>query len=272
MGWGPAAPDMTASNTAAASAAQIAKEQWQTTKDYMPEALKIARDGEARAARVADGMEADSQFYRDVTQHQFDRSKLSEPYQDKLYGMADDYASGKMGGEEAARANVDVEQEFANAHGSMVRSAGRYGLDLGSGAFASGMADTARARALAGASAQTTARSNARSKAEVMIAMAAGAGQGAFSNGVASGGLTGNSGSGAVSTAGAGSAGRNGVMGVYQYGANGAAGTYGNVAQNYRVNAIESARTPGFDFAAGLATGGMRMAGQVGGFSKMVGG
>ena len=156
MGWGPAAPGMTASNTAAAAqsaaAAQqsaIALDQWNTTKEYLPKAQALADAENDRANRAADQATSDSQFYRGVAQHQIDQSAKAEPFQQMQRDTAADYASGKAGNEEAGQANADVEQGYDNAAGSMERSAGRMGLNPGSDGFASALGDMYTSKALA---------------------------------------------------------------------------------------------------------------------------
>jgi len=258
MGWGPSAPDMTAANTAAASQAKIAEEQWAMTKQLLPETLQLARDQNAVGKQVAEQQIADSQFYRGIAQHQFDRSKLSEPYQDDFYKMADDYASGKVGNDEAGRANADVNQAFDNASASLVRNNARYGINPGSGAFESAMGDMYTQRALQAAGAQTTARTNYRNKAENMVAIAGGMGQPNFTNGMNAGQASGAAGAGAVNASGAGAQGYGMAQSGYNQGAGGAGNLYGQASSNWRNNAIESAKSPGFDFASGLITGAVK--------------
>ena len=249
---------MTAANTAAASQAKIAEEQWAQQQAFLPEAMQIARDQNTRAQRQADLAEEDASFYRGISQHQFDRSKLSEKYQDELFGLADKYSSGQVGNEMAGMANADVEQAYGAAQGNMTRAAARYGINPGSGAFAAAMGDMATQKAADSAGAQTRARIDARNKAESMVAMAAGAGQTAFGNATATGGMAGSFGAGSVGLAGSGLSGMNSSMGTYNQGASSAGNLYGQASQSFRANAIESAKSPGFDFMAGLATAGVQ--------------
>ena len=269
MGWGPAAPDMTAANIAAASQAKIAGEQWETTKAYLPRAMALADAENARAEKAANQSTEDSTFYRGIAQHQLDQAAKAEPFQQKFRDTATAYSDGTVGNAEAGRAGADVEQAFDNATGSMTRSASRMGLNPGSGAFAASLGDMYTQKALAGAGAQTNARLGARDKAEALVAAAAGSGQTSFSNGMGAGGAAGGFNAGSVALGSAGLSAQNSAMGVYNAGASGASGGYGMASSNLRANAIESAKTPGFDFVAGLATGGLKAAGAAGGFGKL---
>lgn len=249
---------MTAANIAAKSASDIAAAQWAQTEKYLPEQMERARREDERSQRMADLAEDDAAYYRGISEHQFERSKLSEKYQDRMYGLADEYDSGKRGEEEAAMANADVEQAFGNATGSMVRNASRLGINVGSDGFAAGMSDMFRDKALAAASAQTMARRNARAKAESMVAMAAGAGQASFSNGMGVGGMGGNAGVSAAGLGAGGLQGYAGAMGTFNQGAASASSNQSQASSQLRANAIESAKNPGFDFLAGLATAGVK--------------
>lgn len=267
MGWGPAAPDMTASNTAAASQAAIALEQWNTTKAYLPQAMARAGREDARAQDAADQAKSDSTYYRGLADHQVKEAAKAEPYQQRMRDTADMYSSGRAGNDQAGRDSADVEQGFGDATGAMARSAGRLGLNPGSDSFASTLGDMYTQKALASAGARTSARANARTKAEGLVAQAAGSGQTSFSNGMGAGGMAGGFSAGSVGLGASGLGGYNNVQATFNNGASGAAGQYGQVSSSYRANAIESARSPGFDFIAGLATGGLKAWG-AGGFNS----
>lgn len=253
---------MTAANTAAASQAKIAGEQWETTKAYLPKAMALADAENARAEKAADQATTDSTFYRGIAQHQLDQAALAEPFQQKVRDTATAYSDGTVGNAEAGRANADVEQFFGNATGSMTRSAARMGLNPGSGAFAASLGDMYTQKALAGAGAQTNARLSARDKAEALVAAASGSGQTSFSNGMGAGGMSGGLNASAVGTASAGLNSMNGVMGTYNAGASSAGSGYGNASAGLRANAVESAKSPMFDFTAGLLQGGLKVWGQ----------
>ena len=258
MGWGPAAPDLTAANTAAKNQAAIAMEQWAKTKEYLPKAMALADAENARSDRLADASEADSKLYRGIAQHQFEQAGLAEPFQQQMRDTATAYSSGSVGDGDAGRANVDVEQGFNNATGSMARSAGRMGLNVGSAGFASAMGDMYTQKALASAGAQTNARSNARIKAEALFAEAAGAGKSAFENGRRTGEASSVSADNAVHYGAAGLGAVNSVQTNYGTGVAGAASQLGSAAVALRRNAVEAASSPGFDMFAGLATAGLK--------------
>lgn len=245
---------MTASNKAAAQQAAIALDQWNTTKAYMPAAMARAEREDVRAQRAADQASDDSTYYRGVADHQVKEAAKAEPYQQRMRDTADMYSSGKAGDDQAGRDSADVEQGFGNATSAMARGASRMGLNPGSDSFASTMGDMYTQKALASAGAQTNARSNARTKAEGLVTQAAGAGQSSFSNGMGAGGMSGGFNSGAVALGASGQGGFNSAQSTFNQGANGAANTYGQVSSAYRANAVESAKNPGFDFVAGLAT------------------
>jgi hypothetical protein len=249
---------MTAANTAAASQAAIAQEQWQTQKEYLPEAMQLARDQNTRAQRQADLAESDSAYYRGISQHQFDRSKLSEKYQDRLMTMADEADSGQAGNDEANRANADVEQAYGTGMGTMTRNANRMGVNPGSGSFAAGMQDMTNEKALVSAGAQTNARTQYRDRATALVAAAAGAGQTAFGNGASTGSMAGGSGAGGVGLSAAGMNSMGGVNQNYNAGMGSAGNNFNGAGAAWRANAIESAKNPGFDFVAGLATSGAK--------------
>ena len=277
MGWGPKAPDMTASNTAAASeaasaAAQtaIAQDEWNTTKSYLPQQMAQAQQANDIAKQSADMQAQNATFYQGIAQHQADRAALSEPAQDAMYKTAAQYADGTVANTMAGQANADVQQAFTNSSGAMERNAARMGINTGSGAFAAGMTDNVRNEALAGAGAQTQARIDARNKAEIMVANAAGAGTGNMSAALASGGLSGTLSTGATNNAQSGLVGTNAAQQTFNQGAGVAnsgyansGSMYGQAANQLDLNAIQSAKTPGFDALMGLATGGMQMAGSM---------
>lgn len=256
---------MTASNAAAAQQSAIALEQWNTTKAYLPKAQALAERDDARAQRAADLSESDSAFYRKNAKHQMDESAKAEPFQQQVRDTATAYSSGQVGDADAGRANADVEQSFGNAEGEMKRSAARQGLNTGSGTFTGALGDMYTQKALAGAGAQTNARLAARNKAESLVAQAAGSGQTSFSNSIGAGqtasGLVGSG----VNLGGTGLTQTNSTQGTYNQGANGAGAGLGSASSNLRANAIESAKTPGFDFVAGLIGGGLKVAGAAAG-------
>lgn len=261
MGWGPKAPDMTASNKAAASQAAIALEQWNAAKEYLPKAQARADREDARAERMANESEADRSYYRGVSQQQIAEAKKAEPFQERARAMASEYDSGAYSEAEAGRASADVEQGFGDAAGSMARSASRLGLDPGSGSFASAMGDMYTQKALASAGAKTTSRLGSRDRAVAMVTAAAGSGQGNFSNGMSAGSASGGYGNSAGAQGAAGAGLGNAAQGTYSS-SMGSAGNGMNAAGSaMRANAIESAKTPMFDAVMGLATGGMKMMG-----------
>lgn len=249
---------MTAANTAAANQAAIAMEQWNTAKEYLPEARAIARREDARAQRMADQSETDRSFYRGIAEHQFGESKKAEPFQERARGMATEYDSGAYSEAEAGRASADVEQGFGDSAGSMARSASRLGLDPGSGSFASAMGDMYTQKALASAGAKTSSRLGSRDRAVAMVTAAAGSGQGNFNNGMGAGSASGGYGSYAGAQGAGGANAANAAHNTYNNSMGSAGSGYGAAGAGMRANAIESAKTPMFDAVMGLATGGMK--------------
>lgn len=261
MGWGPKAPDMTASNTAAANQASIALEQWNTAKAYLPKAQALAEREDARSQRMADESETDRAYYRGVSQHQVAEARKAEPFQERARGMASEYDSGAYSEAEAGRASADVEQRFGDSAGALQRSAGRMGLDTGSAGFMASMGDMYTQKSLASAGARTSSRLGSRDRAVAMVTAAAGSGQGSFSNGMSAGSASGGYGNSA-GVQGAGGAGlANVAQGTYSSSMGSAGSGMGGASANLRANAIESAKNPGFDAVMGLAAGGMKMAG-----------
>lgn len=258
MGWGPKAPDMSGANEAARKQAAIAQDQWDTQKSFFPKVMALADRDDARSQRLADQQEEDAGFYRGISQHQFDRSKLSEPYQDQMYGLVDSYANGDQERKAVGEASADVDREFSDSMGMNSRSMTRLGVNPNSGAYGSMMKQMGIARALGSAGAQNNARTQARNKAEQMVAYAAGAGQQGFSNGLNTGGYASNNSTSAANLGGMGMGGYSSANNSYNSGMSQAGAGFGSAGSGLRANAIESAKTPMFDFVAGLATAGVK--------------
>lgn len=257
-----------AQETAAQQQAKLAQEQWDFQKTtYLPKAMEQADQQLALSKKVADQQMSDSTYYRDLAGQNFDQAKKSWKYQDQMMGLADDYSSGEIGNTMAAEANADVQQQFAGAEGDMMRTASRYGINPGSGGFASGLSDLYQQKALAGAGAQTLARRAARDKAEGMVAMAAGAGQAGFGTGLSAGGLSGSSLSGAAGTSASGLQGLNSVSNTFGQGMYGAGAGLSNSASSWNMAARNAQNSPWADFAGGLTNSAMRIGGQNGWFN-----
>ena len=219
---------------------KLAQEQWDFQKNtFLPKAMQQADAQLALSNKIADQQIKDSDYYKGIAGENFDQAKKSWKYQDQMMATADDYSSGKMGDAEAGRANADVEQAYGSGLQTMQRSAGRMGINAGSGAFASGMQDMALQHAADSAGAQTNARLNARNKAENMVALAAGAGQAGFGTGLGAAGLANNATAGAGQTNNTSGNGLNAVNNSYTQGMNGvntglngSVGSWNSVARN----------------------------------------
>lgn len=239
--------------------ADLAQEQWEYQRDvFAPKADERADAQWLLQEDISNQGLDDARRTREVSDEQFGQAKKSYKYQDQYMQMADDYSSGKMSNTMADEANADVEQRFANAEGSMVRNASRYGINPGSGAFASGLSDMYTEKALAGAGAQTAARRSARDKAEMMVATAAGAGNAGFGSGVSAA----NASTAALNGAsGAGTAGLNGTIAAgnaINNGFNSAGNSFGGAAGSWNGVSRSANNSPGADFYGGAVAGGLK--------------
>jgi hypothetical protein len=185
------------------------------------------------------------------------------PMQDSLTKEANDYNEAANVDKMSGQAGADVETAFGAAQAQQQRGLNRSGVNPRSGqALAMG-----NQTAIAMASARANAENKTRDAAKLMghslklDANAAMAGLSGFSS-AANSAAQNWSGNGMA-------AGRMGMDGIYAASSmansstgGAAAGMYGASSQ-LRSNAIESAKSPGFDAAMGLVAGGMKMYGSM---------
>lgn len=253
--------------TSAASAASsdqtaLAREQWDYQKNtYLPKAMQQADEQLTISKALASQQIKDSDYYRTLSQENADQAKKSWKYQDEFMGLTDDYMSGKVGNDMADRANADVEQAYAGGLNTMMRGAGRYGINPGSGEFASSMSDMATQEAADKAGAQTSARRAVRDKAEQMVAVAAGSGVNGFGTAINAGTLASGSLAGASNTNANSGVPLNNVSSTFANGANSAGYNMGSAAGNFNRTAGIVTNNPMADFAGGLATSAIKTGG-----------
>jgi hypothetical protein len=279
MGWGPKAPDMTASNIAAQSAASsaatgtaIAQDQWDYYKtNIAPRALEqmdaqidISRDSYELA-------KAQQEFQMGLTQQYNDRYWNTQiPLEDSMIADAMKFDSGEWAAEKMGLARSDIAQTFDTAEATQQRNMSRRGVNPNDG----------MALALGGASARTKALAETQARSQINLAAdqlgwarkgevaALGRGLPGFTSGASSAALGWN-GAG-LNSAASGMAGITAAGGLGTSAASSAANSmfsgasaYNGVSSNLRANSIESAKNPGFDAAMGLVAGGMKLAGSI---------
>jgi hypothetical protein len=252
----------------------MAREQWEFQKNiYLPKAMQQADEQLMLGKALAANQLKDSELYRSLASDSFDQAKKSWKYQDQFMDMTDEYTSGRMGNRMADEANADVEQAYEGGLKTMMRGAQRYGINPGSGEFASQMGDMALQHSADKAGAQTMARNAARAKAEMMVATAAGSGQAGFGTGLQAGALATGASQGAAATGAAGLNGLNSVANTFGAGArtsmsSGAAGTFGRLATTGRSDPLTDylsgalsgvakggLKTPSYNYGAGSNPG-----------------
>lgn len=277
MGWGPSAPDMTAANTAAtsqaasaASAAQIAQEQWNDYKtQFAPVILRQMQD-QIDMGRSAQDMDRQQQDFQMGLARKYDQRYWGTqvPLEDEIIKQAREFNTEGYREKQAGLALGDVNRQFANSREEGARYLSRAGVNPADGRYADMSRQMDRDQALAGATAMNKTREAARQMgwARNLDAAALGRGLPGFSSnasqlaqswGVAGQGAGGAGMAAAVGASGAGNQAAYGAGGLYSQAGN----IYGNASANYRNNAIESSRNPGFDAIMGLAAGGLRLAG-----------
>jgi hypothetical protein len=253
---------MSGSNEAARSGAAVSKEQWEWTKARQPkldeQADKLIAIGEDqyRLAR-------EQQVFQNGLSRQYNDRYWGSvaPMQDRMLADAESFDSAGRQAELAGEALADNNQAFYSARGQQARGLQRMEVHPSSG------------RALAMENqmsiAQAAAQANAMNKVR-QAARAEGYGRKVDANAMLSG-LSGFSSTAAQSansfsnsSQGAASMGLNGLTASgsgYLSGANSAAAGLQSASQNFRSNAIESAKNPGFDAVMGLVAGGAKLAG-----------
>lgn len=259
MGWGPKAPDMSGSNEAARSGAAISREQWEWTKARQP---KIDEQSD-RMIQIGEDQYAlnrsDQVFQQGLTRQYNDRFwNTQAPLQDSILQDAMNFDTEGRREELAGQAIGDVNQAFSSARDQQARGLSRMGVNPSSGRFAAMQNQMSLAQASAQANAANKVRAAARlegysrkADANAMLSGLAG-----FSSSAA--GLSNSFGQSGQGAGGMGMQGMNQGGTAFLAGANGAASGLQSASSNLRANAIESAKNPGFDFVAGLATAGVK--------------
>lgn len=267
MGWGPKAPDMSGANEAAREQAAIAREQWNDYKtqfapvilDQMQQSIDIGR-GQYELARDQ------QQFQLGLARKYDDRFWGTQvPLEDSIIQEARDFDTEAERERMAGTARADVEQAFSGARAQMNRDLGRMGVNPADPKYFGIQKGMAADQALATARAMNKTREAAKQMgwAKRMDAAALGRGLPGFSSGSSQ--LAMGWGGQGMNAGGMGMSAALGGLGGMNQTAGSAANSLGGASANMRANAIESAKSPGFDAIMGLAAGGLRLAGS-GGF------
>lgn len=268
----PKAPDMSGPNEAARAGAQISKEQWEWTKARQP---KIDEQSDAMIAIGKDqyALNREQQVFQQGLSRKYDDRYWNSvaPMQDRMMADAEAFDTEGRREELAGMAGADVNQAFSDARDQNSRAMSRMGVNPSSGRALAMGNQTAIAQASAQASAMNKVRTAARAEGygRKVDANAMMSGMSGFSSTAAS--AAAGSGNSAMSAGGMGMRGMNEGGTGFNAGANGASAGLQSASSNLRANAIESAKSPGFDAAMGLVAGGMKGAGAAGGFGKLFG-
>ena len=252
----PKAPDMTAANTAAASGAKIIQEQWDWTKARQP---KIDAQSDRMIAIGEDqyALNRDQQVFQQGLSRKYDDRYWNSvaPMQDQMMAEANSFDTEGKRDELAGLALADVNQAFSSARDQSSRAMGRMGVNPSSGRSMAMGNQMAVAQAAAQSNAMQKVRAAARQEGygRKVDANAMMSGMSGFSSTAAS--AAGGYGGSAMTAGGMGMAGMNQGAAGFNTAASAAAGGLQSASSNLRSNAIESAKDPGFDFVAGLATG-----------------
>lgn len=238
MSDGPQAPDMTAQNTAAAAQAALSREQLDWSKQIYEES-RPAREAAIRTAQETsqaqlDGMRSSTALaneYADYNRNTF------RPLEQGIVSDAAGYDTPQRREAQAAKANADVEMSLAGQRGISNRELEASGAMPGSGKQLAmqGFMDINAAKLKAGAANQARTQVETIGAARKMDA--ASLGRNLPSNQATSAGIAMQQGNSAVSaaqvpgsvTAGGAALMNSGFNGAQQ-GLAGAAGTYGNIA------------------------------------------
>ena len=256
MGWGPRAPDMTAANNATNAATQISQEQWDWYQNELAPRLLANMDSQTEIGRDQYNLSKEAQLFNmGLTKKYDDRYWNTQvPLEDALIADANNFDSGKWAAEQKGLVRSDIGQAYGAAEDTAFRNLSRFGVNPSDGAAIGMRGQMARDKALA----EVNANSKINIAADQLgwdrkTAVAAlGRGLPGFSSGANSSamGWSGNGmGASGLSGASIGLAG-----GLNNSTANGSAAGLIGAGRNYYANAIESAKNPGFDFIAGLAT------------------
>lgn len=262
MGWGPSAPDMSGSNDAARAGAALSAEQWEWTKARQP---KIDQQTDEMIAMGRDqyNLNREGQVFQQGLMKKYDDRYWDKvaPMQDAMLKDAAEFDTEARRAELAGQAIADVNSAFSNARDQQNRALSRMGVNPASGRALAMGNQTAIAQAAAQANAANKVRTAARAEGygRKVDANAMLSGMSGFSSTAASAANAfGNNASGA---SGMGMNGLTAGANMYNAGAGSAAAGLQSASGNLRANAIESARTPLFDAAMGVLSGGMKLYG-----------
>lgn len=265
MGWGPKAPDMSGANEAARESAAIAREQWETFKStYAPLLYEQTLADMDRSEQMSNLAIEQQQYGLDQARRYDDRYwGVQVPLEDRLIKEATEFNTEAEQNRMATEARADAQSAYTNSMGQMERGLRRINVNPNSGAYAGVMADTQMERAKMEANAVNKTRIAAQQLGWSRMTDAAAIGRG----------LPGFSGDASRVAIGWGSQGLNNLgtqtaaagAGAWAGSAQTSGGMLNSASQNLRLNAIESAKNPGFDFLAGI------VGSAVGGYATGVG-
>lgn len=266
MGWGPKAPDMSGANEAARTGAAISREQFDYWKN------NIAPDEQRQRQQMIDigersyKLSEDNQVFQQGLARKFDDRfwNTQAPLQDDLLAENAAFDTEARRDELAGQANADVNSSFAAAREQQQRGLSRMGVNPGSGKALAMSNQMALAQAAAGANAQNKVRAAARAEGygRKIDSNALLAGLPGFSSAANSAALGWNGNGQNAGSLGMDATSRSADIAGRMAG--GAASGMQSASSNLRSNAIESAKSPGFDAAMGLIAGGMKMYGSMG--------
>lgn len=259
----PDAPDMSGANAAAQSQAQIAREQWDDYKTMFAPLIQDQLRQQIDTGKKLTDASLEQQGYSLGLQKKYDQRywNTQVPLEDSIINEANTYDTDAERERQAGQAGADVRTAFGQSRDAMMRDMASRGVDPSSGAAALGLSRMGSDEAANMAAAMNKTREAARQIGwgKKLDAASLAKGLPGFSSSASSAALGWN-GAGAQG----GSMGLSGAIGASGAGnaaASTAGGIYGSAAGNMRANAIESAKTPGFDALMGLAAGGMKAAG-----------
>lgn len=253
---------MSASNAATAAGVELNREQWEWTKARQPMLDKQTEDMIAMGREQYE-LDSEGQKFQQGLAKKYDNRYWEKvaPMQDKMVSDAQAFNTDGRREELASEAGADVNSAFSGARDQQSRGLSRMGVTPGSGRAM--MADTAltlgQSTAMANAMNKTRTAARAEGYGRVVDANAMMSGMSGFSSSATQAAQ--GYGSNAVAASGVGMNGINAGGAARAAGASNAVSGYFNGAGNYRANAIESAKNPGFDAVMGLVAGGMKLAG-----------
>ena len=255
----PQAPDMSGANRAAESGAKISEEQWAWAKERQPK-IDVQSDRMIAIGEDQYTLNREQQVFQQGLSRKYDERYWNSvaPMQDEMMADARAFDTEGKQNELAGLALGDVNQAFSSSREQNSRDMSRRGVNPSSGRSMAMGNQMAIAQAAAQANAMQKVRAAARQEGygRKVDANAMMSGMSGFSSTAAS--ASGGYGSGAMTAGGMGMAGMNQGGAGFNTAASGASAGLQSASSNLRSNAIESAKNPGFDFVAGLATSGLK--------------